>query len=149
MLNWFHVPIRARSVALPTLPRARRPILPLGAVLGLGGCATGVLGERDTALVTSRYEELERIGERETAGQAQVSSPKLMPLCTAYAKLKPYNKLFPCLDRLEDNIRRGDKRQMDFEEFQRRNPLMAGLALMGSGVAGGREGLEGNISIFR
>lgn len=121
----------------------------LGLVLLLGGCATGgVLGERDTALVTSRYEELERIGERETAGLAQVSSPKLMPLCTAYAKLKRYDKLFPCLDRLEDNIRRGDKRQMDFEEFQRRNPLMAGLALMGSGVAGGREGLEGNISIF-
>ena len=133
---------------MPTLPRACRLILPLGAMLVLGGCATGVLGERDTALVTSRYEELERIGERETAGQAQVSSPKLMPLCTAYAKLKRYNKLFPCLDRLEDNIRRGDKRQMDFEEFQRRNPLMAGLALMGSGVAGGREGLEGNISIF-
>jgi CHAT domain-containing protein len=126
------------------------PITLLGLVLLLGGCATGsgVLGERDTALVTSRYEELERIGERETAGLKQIPSPKLMPLCVAYGKLKRYNKLFPCLDKLEDNVRRGDKRQMDFEEFQRRNPLMAGLALMGSGVAGGREGLEGNISIF-
>ena len=71
-----------------------------------------------------------------------------MPLCMAYAKLKRYNKLFPCLDRLEDNIRRGDKRQMDFDEFTKRNPLMAGLAMMGSAVAGGREGLEGDISIF-
>ncbi len=130
--------------------RVFKPFLLLVPVLLLAGCATGsgVLGERDTALVTSRYEELERIGERETAGLKEVSSPKLMPLCTAYAKLKRYNKLFPCLDRLEDNIRRGDKRQMDFKEFEQRNPLMAGLALMGSGVAGGREGLEGNISIF-
>ncbi len=124
------------------------PITLLGLVLLLGGCATGILGERDTAMVTSRYEELERIGERETAGLKEVSSPKLMPLCMAYAKLKRYNKLFPCLDRLEDNIRRGDKRQMDFDEFAKRNPLMAGMAMMGSAVAGGREGLEGDISIF-
>ena len=115
----------------------------------LGGCVTGgIMGERDAALVTSRYEELERIGEQETAGLKQVSSPKLMPLCMAYSKLKRYNKLFPCLDRLEDNIRKGDKRFMDYEEFAKRNPLMAGLAMMGSAVAGGRKALEGDISPF-
>ena len=126
------------------------PLVALIPLFLLGGCATGsgILGERDAALVTSRYEELERIGEQETVGLKQVSSPKLMPLCMAYAKLKRYNKLFPCLDRLEDNIRHGDKRQMDFDEFTKRNPLMAGLAMMGSAVAGGREGLEGDISIF-
>ncbi|MBI3570838.1 MAG: hypothetical protein HY082_07030 [Gammaproteobacteria bacterium] len=123
---------------MPTLHRACRLILPLGAMLILGGCVTGgILGERDAALVTSRYEELERIGEREIAGLKQVPSPKLMPLCMSYSKLKRYNKLFPCLDRLEDNIRRGDKRFMDFDEFTKRNPLMAGLAMMGSGIAGG------------
>ncbi len=131
------------------LRRVFKPFLLLTSILLLGGCATGgILGERDTALVTSRYEELERIGERETAGLKEVPSPKLMPLCAAYAKLKRYNKLFPCLDRLEDNVRRGDKRQMDFDEFTKRNPLMAGLAMMGSSVAGGREGLEGDVSIF-
>ena len=81
------------------------PLAALIPLFLLGGCVTGgILGERDAALVTSRYEELERIGEQETAGLKQVSSPKLMPLCMAYAKLKRYNKLFPCLDRLEDNI---------------------------------------------
>ena len=34
---------------------------------------------------------------------------ELFPLCLAYSKTKRYNKLFPCLDRLEQNIRRGDK----------------------------------------
>jgi len=49
----------------------------LAVTMLLGGCATGGL-----------------LGEREIAGMAQVSSPKLMSLCTAYAKLKRYNKLF-------------------------------------------------------
>ena len=102
----------------------------------LGGCIT--LDERDAALVTSRYEELERIGEQETAGLKQVSSPKLMPLCMAYSKLKRYNKLFPCLDRLEENVRRGDRRQIDSDEFFKRNPLMARL--------GDRKVLEGDVS---
>jgi len=129
--------------------RALYPFALLALVTSLAGCATGgILGERDAAMVTSRYEELEKIGEREIAGLKEVPSPRLMPLCVAYSKLKRYHKLFPCLDRLEDNIRRGDKRQMDFEELQRRNPLMAGLALMGSGMVGGRAGLEGDISIF-
>jgi CHAT domain-containing protein len=121
----------------------------LGLTLTLGGCVTGdLLGERDAALVTSRYEELEKIGERETAGLKEVSSPKLMPLCMAYAKLKRYHKLFPCLDRLEDNIRRGDKRQMDIAELQQRNPLLAGMAQFGAAFAGGQKALEGDVSIF-
>ena len=125
------------------------PLVALIPLFLLGGCVTGgIMGERDAALVTSRYEELERIGEQETAGLKQVSSPKLMPLCMAYSKLKRYNKLFPCLDRLEDNIRKGDKRFMDYEEFAKRNPLMAGLAMMGSAVAGGQKALEGDISPF-
>ena len=72
------------------------PLVALIPLFLLGGCVTGgIMGERDAALVTSRYEELERIGEQETAGLKQVSSPKLMPLCMAYSKLKRYNKLFP------------------------------------------------------
>lgn len=130
--------------------RVLKPFPLLALVSLLGGCATGsgIIGERETAMVTSRYEELERIGERETAGLKEVPSPKLMPLCMAYAKLKRYNKLFPCLDRLDDNIRRGDKRQMDFEEMRKRNPLMAGMAQFGAAFAGGQKVLEGDISPF-
>ena len=125
------------------------PLVALIPLFLLGGCVTGgIMGERDAALVTSRYEELERIGEAETAGQQQVGTPKLMPLCMAYSKLKRYHKLFPCLDRLEANIRAGDKRWMDYDEFAKRNPLMAGLAMMGSAVAGGKRMLEGDVSPF-
>ena len=102
--------------------RAFYPITLLGLALLLGGCVSGgfqgerdsamgwwamttpgvlggILGERDAAMATSRYEELEKIGERETEGLKDIPSPKLMPLCMAYAKLKRYSKLFPCLDR--------------------------------------------------
>ena len=149
--------------------RAFYPITLLGLALLLGGCVSGgfqgerdsamgwwamttpgvlggILGERDAAMATSRYEELEKIGERETEGLKDIPSPKLMPLCMAYAKLKRYNKLFPCLDRLEDNIRKGDKRSMDFDEFTKRNPVMAGMTMMGFGISSGREGYEGDIS---
>ena len=112
------------------------------------GVLGAILGERDAALATSRYEELEKIGEREIAGLKDIPSPKLMPLCLSYSKLKRYNKLFPCLDRIEDNIRKGDKRSMDFDEFSARNPVMAGMTWMGFGIASGREGYEGDISTF-
>ncbi len=112
------------------------------------GVLGSILGERDAAVATSRYEELERIGEREAEGLKDIPSPKLMPLCMSYSKLKRYNKLFPCLDRIEDNIRKGDKRSMDFDEFVERNPVMAGMTAMGYGISNGRKGYEGDISIF-
>ncbi len=98
-------------------------------------------------MATSRYEDLEKIVERETEGLKDIPSPKLMPLCTSYAKLKRYNKLFPCLDRIEDNIRKGDNRATDFDELAERNPIIAGMTWMGFG-ASGRKGYEGDISTF-
>ena len=112
------------------------------------GVLGSILGERDAAMATSSYEELEKIGEREIEGLKDVPSPKLMPLCVSYSKLKRYNKLFPCLDRIEDNIRKGDNRSMDFDEFAERNPVMAGMTWMGFGIGSGRKGFEGDISTF-
>jgi hypothetical protein len=120
------------GMAMFAIQRAFNPFPLLAPVLLLAGCATG------SGI----------IGEREIAGLKEVPSPKLMPLCMAYAKLKRYNKLFPCLDRLDENIRRGDKRQMDFEELRKRNPLMAGMAQFGAAFAGGQKVLEGDISPF-
>ena len=106
------------------------------------------MGERDAALVrpaamrnwSASANRGDRRAQAGVLSQAHATVHGLL-------KLKRYNKLFPCLDRLEDNIRKGDKRFMDYEEFAKRNPLMAGLAMMGSAVAGGRKALEGDIAV--
>ena len=82
--------------------RAFYPITLLGLALLLGGCVSGgfqgerdsamgwwamttpgvlggILGERDAAMATSRYEELEKIGERETGG------PGIFPVAQTHA----------------------------------------------------------------
>lgn len=91
--------------------------------------------ERLRLLTSSRYAELERLGEKEIEGDPKPTSAKLMPLCAAYTKLKRYNKVFSCLDRLELNIGSGDVGtqsleeigkvyQQALEELRRSNPLM-------------------------
>jgi CHAT domain-containing protein len=109
--------------------------------------------ERERALVTSRYEELEKLAEAELARSATPTTPLLLNLCVAYSKLKRYDKLFPCLDRLEENIRRGDKRQrVGVDEFDRRNPLPlmsgAGQGGFGGGLAVTRQSLDGDATPF-
>jgi len=108
---------------------------------------------RERALVTSRYEELEKLAEAELARSATPTTPLLLNLCVAYSKLKRYDKLFPCLDRLEQNIQRGDKRQrIGVDEFDRRNPLPlmsgAGQGGFGGGLAVTRPALDGDATPF-
>jgi CHAT domain-containing protein len=105
-----------------------------------------MMPERLRLLLNSRYSELEKLAEKEVAEKPD--SARLMPLCVAYAKLKRYNKIFPCLERLEANIKAGDTAMQDLEEMGRNSPLMMGLARFGSAFMGGEQALKGNVEPF-
>jgi len=106
------------------------------AALVLGGCATGILTDRDKAMMAGRFGELEKKAEIEVPDMKTAKTVKLAPLCFAYAKLKRYDKLDPCLNQLEKNIANGDTNMMDMEAMQRQSPILAGFARMGSVMAG-------------
>ena len=78
-------------------------------ILLLSGCAYQMASERDRLQASGRYGDLERHLESDRIPLADMQTQKLFPLCISYSKLKKYNKLFPCIEHLEDNIRNGDK----------------------------------------
>jgi len=69
--------------------------------------AQAAVGLTDLEML-GRYAELERAAEQRLAGQAQATTSVLGPLCLAYSRVKRYDKLFNCLDRLEQQIKSGD-----------------------------------------
>lgn len=101
--------------------------------------------ERGKLFMAAKYAELEQLVEKEIKDDPKPPSSKLMALCYAYGKLKRYNKLLPCLARLEGNIARGDTAAMDLDEMRSANPLLFGLAAMGSVVIGGTDALKGDV----
>jgi len=105
------------------------------AVLFLSGCATDLLGKKGSAMTAARYADLEKYALEDVPDMTKSKTVKLFPLCTAYAKLKKYNKLFPCLDQLEVNVRNGDTNMTDIEQMEKDSPFMMGLAKLGSGIA--------------
>ncbi len=94
----------------------------------LFGCAHDMVSERDRLLMSARYGELQKLVEAEIRQSGVANTAKLFPLCVSYSALKRYDKLFECCDRLESNVRKGDKSNVDFEEMARRNPLIGGIA---------------------
>ncbi len=101
--------------------------------------------ERAKLFMAAKYADLEQLVEKEIKDDPKPPSSKLMPLCYAYGKLKRYNKLLPCLERLEGNIARGDTAALDLDEMRSANPLLFGLAAMGSVVIGGPDALKGDV----
>jgi CHAT domain-containing protein len=83
-------------------------------VIALNSCAYNIAHEKDKLIATAQYDKLEKYTEGEVSKSVIVKTKELFPLCIAYSKLKKYNKLFPCLDQLENNIRKGDK----YDHFQ-------------------------------
>ncbi|MEA3458386.1 MAG: hypothetical protein U9R21_06880 [Candidatus Thermoplasmatota archaeon] len=75
----------------------------------ISGCAYQMASERDRLQASGRYGDLERHLESDRIPLADMQTQKLFPLCISYSKLKRYNKLFPCIEHLEDNISKGDK----------------------------------------
>ena len=56
-----------------------------------------------------KYDQLERLLEP-MAEKGPLGTRDLHALCFAYTKTKRYNLLLPCLDRLEANVKKGDRR---------------------------------------
>lgn len=85
--------------------------LVLGIALPLHSlCAFAISGNAQVELAgAGRYEDL-RLALEQDAASHPLATRDLHALCLAYSKTKRYNKLFPCLEQLEANIARGDKR---------------------------------------
>lgn len=107
-----------------------------------------LMPDRVRLLTSGRYAEVEKLVEKEIADDARPNSAKLMPLCFAYAKLKRYNKLFPCIERLDANVKAGDIAANDLQEMDRGSPLFGGLARLGSLLMGGEATLKGSVVPF-
>lgn len=114
-------------------PRARHALL---LPLLLAACATDILPERERAMMSGRYAEMERLAEAQVPNPASAKTTKLAPLCMAYSKLKRYDKLGPCLDQLEKNVAAGDTNFSDMEAMEKKSPFMAGMAKMGAAMSG-------------
>ena len=86
-------------------------ILVMLVALLTSGCGGGgvLRTESDKLWFSGRYDELAKHTESNIAQRGVAETPELYRLCLAYSKLKRYDKLFPCLDRLEGNIRKGEK----------------------------------------
>ena len=77
-------------------------------VLALGGCAATMQPHETALLQQSRYSELRQYMETRVNSSVKDTTHNLFYLCFAYAKVRQYDQLFPCLDRLQRNIDRGD-----------------------------------------
>jgi CHAT domain-containing protein len=87
----------------------------------LTGCAT--VAERESLVYSANYGEVAKLVESEIRETGIANSAQLRPLCDAYSALKRYDKLFECCDRLEANIRSGDKHGIDLDKTVGRDPL--------------------------
>jgi CHAT domain-containing protein len=74
------------------------------------GCVYMLLPEKMQLVTTGRYSEAEQYMSGRIGDGSSAETPDLVYLCYAYSKLKKYDRLFSCLDRMEDNFRRGDRR---------------------------------------
>lgn len=72
------------------------------------GCAGLLVPKEDQLLPAARYSELETYMESQIPDMSSARTGKLWYLCYSYSRLKKYNKLFPCLDQIDVNIKKGD-----------------------------------------
>lgn len=83
----------------------------VGVLLGLAtaGAAWADLGGQQVEFAaTGRFDQLEQLMEAEAA-RRPLETPDLHALCYAYSKTKRYDRLFACLDRLDQAIARGPR----------------------------------------
>jgi len=80
-----------------------------GMVLWCTGCMSVIAPEGDM-FMKGRWGQMETYMEKRVKDLSAASTYDCYHLCYAYANLKKYNKLFPCLDRFEANVNKGDRR---------------------------------------
>ena len=88
----------------------RTAALMLSSWLVLTPAAHADSGSQQVQLAANgRFDQLEQLLEAEQARGALKTRDR-HALCFAYSKTKRYDRLLPCLDRLADNVRKGDTR---------------------------------------
>lgn len=73
----------------------------------ISGCAT-FMEPTDRLIMTSRYSEAASAKAHETKGLTSAKNEDIIDVCYSCSKQKKYNELFPCLDQLEVNIKKGE-----------------------------------------
>ena len=84
----------------------------LAMIVGLLPCMTAQADNSTRQFeyaANGRFDELQKLIESEEA-QHTLDTRDRHALCYAYSKTKRYNKLLPCLDKLEESLRKGSKR---------------------------------------
>ncbi len=76
--------------------------------------AAALVPQADRLASSSKWAELETYLESQAKNQPP-GTKELFLLCGAYFNLKEYNKLFPCVDRLQARIDQGDRTAMGFD----------------------------------
>ena len=109
-----------------------------------GGCGFNMVRDEEKFQATGQYAELAKLGESKTAHSGKLPTTDLYPLCLSYSKLKNYSKLFPCIDKLEDNIRKGD----DAVDIARDNPALRFAGIISSPFLGGMKALKPNVTPY-
>ena len=71
--------------------------------------------EIDRLAMSARYADLEAYIEGHAKNNPNIGTKELFLLCGAYFNLKEYNKLFPCLGRLQTKIDQGDRIAIGFD----------------------------------
>lgn len=105
----------------------------VGLALVVNGCG-GLVPKAEHFRSKARYGEMERyLEEKESRMQSQTTSD-LWFLCTAYAKVKRYNKLFLCLDEMKDRIDRKEFKVVflgfPMKDFRVERPTMLAQAYL-------------------
>jgi tetratricopeptide (TPR) repeat protein len=111
------------------MPRAAAGLLLLAVALAAPGCAQWLVPQEDKLMPAGRYSELAQLMEGRVRNLAEARNNQLWYLCFAYSRLKQYDKLFPCLDRFETNVQRGDVR-VNFFDVSAWAPMLRAQAHM-------------------
>lgn len=96
--------------------------------LGLAGCASMQPVEFQH-LQQNRYAELRDVMEQKVPALAQGKTADLVYLCFAYSKIRQYDRLFPCIEQMERNVRAGD-RMLFWWDFSSTPALLRAVAAM-------------------
>jgi CHAT domain-containing protein len=91
-----------------------RQWIALVCVLALGGCAA-MLPPQDQMFQQNRFAELRTLMEAKVAPDPAAKTGDLVYLCFSYAKIRAYDRLFPCIDRLQARIDAGDTKLYWFD----------------------------------
>jgi len=110
----------------------------------LGGCGYGMVSDRHKLEANGQFAELAKLMESATANIDKPTTTDLYPLCLSYSNLKNYSKLVPCLQKIEDNIQKGD----DSIDLAKGNAAMQVTGVIASPFLGGLKAMKPDVTPF-